>query len=605
MEEEKYINYEGLSRFYYLMSLILANKYNKQDVYSKTQINNIIGDLGNAQEEIEGVHYTQEEINSAQEGDDAYGKTTNDWKIEPQEAIPHTVKSLIDTKANKTEIYTKEEIQDIINLLDLSKVNTEDLAQIAFSGSYTDLINTPTIPPAMTILSYGSSTWQDFINAYNSNTIVYCRASSNSNPATGNQSRMAFMAYLGGSPTNPTEVEFQYYRSVSSKSSSQQGDQVFIYKLTSAGQWSVTTREASSKILVGTGITCDYNNGNITLSIDSSIIPNKSELSLKANVDDISVEIRSGHDYVEIGGVKWATMNVGANSITDTGLYFQWGDTQGYTADQVGSGEGQKYFGWVDYKYGNGTSSPGTTGMTKYNSTDGKIVLEASDDVVITNWGGQWRMPTTEEYVALGNAVNTAWTDDYKGSGVAGLVCTDKTDSNKTLFFPACGKCGNGSVGDVGYSGYYWSSSLSYRLNFNSNNALWSYDDGRFFGFPIRGVYIGDKSSGSEKVLGTTILNSERDVWNNSIANLQNQRTLTVNNITTNTSSLCSITGIENSGRGELIIYKNNSDQNLIVTVPTTYFTPSGQPIELICRIGGYCEVNYINVDGNIYTRGV
>ena len=52
------------------------------------------------------------------------------------------------------------------------------------------------------------------------------------------------------------------------------------------------------------------------------------------------------HDYVEIGGLKWATMNVGANNITDAGLYFQWGDTQGYTAAQVGSGEGQKYFGW-------------------------------------------------------------------------------------------------------------------------------------------------------------------------------------------------------------------------------------------------------------------
>lgn len=86
----------------------------------------------------------------------------------------------------------------------------------------------------------------------------------------------------------------------------------------------------------------------------------------------------NGHDYVEIGGIKWATMNVGANSVADYGLYFQWGDTQGYTASQVGSGEGQKYFGWADYKYGNGTSSPGDTDMTKYNATDGKTVLELS-----------------------------------------------------------------------------------------------------------------------------------------------------------------------------------------------------------------------------------
>ena len=70
----------------------------------------------------------------------------------------------------------------------------------------------------MVVLSYGSSTWDDFINAYNDHVIVYCKASSNSNPASGNQTRQAFMAYVNSDP--PTEVEFQYYRSVSSHSSS-------------------------------------------------------------------------------------------------------------------------------------------------------------------------------------------------------------------------------------------------------------------------------------------------------------------------------------------------------------------------------------------------
>ena len=35
-------------------------------------------------------------------------------------------------------------------------------------------------------------------------------------------------------------------------------------------------------------------------------------------------------------------MNVGAQTETDYGLYFAWGETQGYTASQVGNGEGQK-----------------------------------------------------------------------------------------------------------------------------------------------------------------------------------------------------------------------------------------------------------------------
>ena len=66
---------------------------------------------------------------------------------------------------------------------------------------------------------------------------------------------------------------------------------------------------------------------------------------------------RTPYDYVEIGGIKWATMNVGATGITDYGLYFQWGDTQGYTRSQIGSGEGKKYFGWADYKYCSGADT--------------------------------------------------------------------------------------------------------------------------------------------------------------------------------------------------------------------------------------------------------
>lgn len=225
----------------------------------------------------------------------------------------------------------------------------------------------------------------------------------------------------------------------------------------------------------------DYITPNVSLCVQQN------ELHYNPNIPQ--------HDFVEIGGIKWATMNVGANSITDTGLYFQWGDTQGYTAAQVGSGEGQKYFGWANYKYGNGTSSPGATGMTKYNATDGKTVLDLSDDAARANMGGLWRMPTTAEFQALGAATTSAWTSDYEGSGVAGLVLTDKTDSSKVLFFPAAGRCLNGSVSRVGSDGVYWSSSVSSnnvqstcRLGFDSSGVDWQSDTSRCFGFSVRGV---------------------------------------------------------------------------------------------------------------------
>lgn len=120
----------------------------------------------------------------------------------------------------------------------------------------------------MVILSYGSSTWNDFIVAYNTNSLVYCRASSNSNPASGNQTRMAFMAYVNSNP--PTEVEFQYYRSVSSHSATQQGDQVYIYKLNKNTGWSVTVREAKIKMAAGQGLTSNFASNTLTFSLASA-----------------------------------------------------------------------------------------------------------------------------------------------------------------------------------------------------------------------------------------------------------------------------------------------------------------------------------------------
>lgn len=139
-----------------------------------------------------------------------------------------------------------------------------------FSGDYEDLTNKPTIPPTMTILSYGNSTWNDFMAAYNTNTIVYCRASSNSNPATGSQTRMAFLAYVNNA-TNPTEVEFQYYRSVSTHSDSQQGDQVYVYKLNKSTGWSVTLRQSFTKIVAGQNMTSTWSNGVLTLNAVSPV----------------------------------------------------------------------------------------------------------------------------------------------------------------------------------------------------------------------------------------------------------------------------------------------------------------------------------------------
>ena len=240
---------------------------------------------------------------------------------------------------------------------------------------------------------------------------------------------------------------------------------IYLKKFETVNQYNAYTADTVNFILPNVSLTVD--NNTVHYNPSSPVPPTPA------------------HDFVEIGGVKWATMNVGANSVTDTGLYFQWGDTQGYTADQVGDGEGLKYFDWEDYKYaeldpsgsngsGSGSGSGGGTyKMTKYNETDGKTVLEASDDAV---------------------TADTAWTADYQGSGVNGLLCTDKTDSSKVLFFPACGDCYNGSVANVGSIGYYWSSSLSSIVQNASNlrfgdGFFWvDSSNSRFLGYLVRGV---------------------------------------------------------------------------------------------------------------------
>ena len=124
----------------------------------------------------------------------------------------------------------------------------------------------------MYIASYGSSTYAEILAAYQANKVVYCRASSNNPPSSGSQNRMAFLAYVNDS-TTPTEFEFQYYRSVATHTDSQQGDQVFVYKLNSSTGWSVTTREAYTKIATGTGLSKSYSNGTLTLSYSGATPP--------------------------------------------------------------------------------------------------------------------------------------------------------------------------------------------------------------------------------------------------------------------------------------------------------------------------------------------
>lgn len=200
----------------------------------------------------------------------------------------------------------------------------------------------------------------------------------------------------------------------------------------------------------------------------------------------------NGFDYVDLNlpnGTLWATMNVGASKPSDAGLYFQWGDTQGYTADQVGAGKGQKEFSfnWDDYKF---SIDGNDSNFSKYKTTG--ATLELADDAANANMGGDWHMPTPEQIQELINTANTTstWTTQY---GVKGRLFTSKKN-DKSIFIPAAGYAWGGSFRSSGDGGSVWSSVLSagnvsygQGLSFSSGGAYLSYGS-RCYGFSVRGV---------------------------------------------------------------------------------------------------------------------
>ena len=188
----------------------------------------------------------------------------------------------------------------------------------------------------------------------------------------------------------------------------------------------------------------------------------------------------NGYEYVDLGlpsGVKWAICNVGANSPEQAGLYFAWSETTGYTAEQVTSGV--RAFSEDEYNAGPSASI----------STD--ITLE--QDAARANLGGDWRMPTKDEYQELLDNCNIVWTSDYNETGVAGCIFTSKVNGN-SVFFPATGRCDNSYMLDVGSQGFYWSaswydSSDTWGLFLDSGVKDINPFNHRYFGQSVRGVF--------------------------------------------------------------------------------------------------------------------
>ncbi len=153
----------------------------------------------------------------------------------------------------------------------------------------------------------------------------------------------------------------------------------------------------------------------------------------------------NGYEYVDLGlpsGLLWATTNIGATEVYDYGDYFAWGEI---TTKTEFNGSTYEFFD-------NETSS-----YTKYNKTDELTTLELEDDAARQIWGGDWRLPTTEEISELIDNATWTWTDNYENTNVSGYIVSG---NNNSIFLPAAGIYQDATLNNVGKEGHYLSSSL-------------------------------------------------------------------------------------------------------------------------------------------------
>ena len=146
----------------------------------------------------------------------------------------------------------------------------------------------------------------------------------------------------------------------------------------------------------------------------------------------------NGHEYVDLGlpsGTLWATMNVGATSETGFGNHYQ---------------------------YGKGASTVQET-YSQNSYTGAENPLDLSKDTARQVWGGDWRMPTKNEYSELLSNTIYQWVTDYQGSGVNGATFT--AQNGNVLFIPAAGDYTNGQINGENTYALLWTSTPEYNAS--------------------------------------------------------------------------------------------------------------------------------------------
>lgn len=177
------------------------------------------------------------------------------------------------------------------------------------------------------------------------------------------------------------------------------------------------------------------------------------------NIAEGNQDKPSIYEWVDLGlpsGLLWASTNVGAEKPEDFGLYFAWGETKGYTQQDVQ--DKIRQFDWANYELCDGDQYK----LNKYCTIDGfgtvdnLTTLELIDDIAYKN-NNSCRIPTEADFEELLQHTEVSY---EPLNNVNGVRLTSKINGN-SIFIPSAGwSYGKDYFIAVGEQFYLWSSEI-------------------------------------------------------------------------------------------------------------------------------------------------
>lgn len=210
--------------------------------------------------------------------------------------------------------------------------------------------------------------------------------------------------------------------------------------------------------------------GNEKISVsDGSGVPKAITTEQIKNYIEESKE-SSSLEFVDLGlpsGNLWATRNIGAEKSEDSGLFFAWGETEGYNVSYTEEG-GQivsttikdangnlteRKFTFADYKWSNGAYNR----LAKYNTNSSYGVVDnltrlLTDDDAAYAVNNTYRIPSVADFeeliqyttfskVSIGSkkcGMFTAANGNYVIFPITGTVFEQISSVNSAVYYPTC-----------------------------------------------------------------------------------------------------------------------------------------------------------------------